>query len=64
MGLPESLPEAKPEGLEEDDELLKTLHGLLLESFVDSGKMTCPGCGHVYVIRDGIPNMLLAEDEV
>ncbi|KAJ3387245.1 hypothetical protein HDU84_000967 [Entophlyctis sp. JEL0112] len=30
---------------------------------VTAGKMVCRGCGHVYPISDGIPNMLLQETE-
>lgn len=26
--------------------------------------MVCPNCGHVYPIKDGVPNMLLAEHEL
>ena len=47
-----------------DDQLLQQLHGILFETCVRNGRMVCNGCGHVYPIKDGIPNMLLAEDEV
>lgn len=48
----------------ENEDVNKMLHKLLFETFIKSGKMKCMGCGHIYPIRDGIPNMLLAEDEV
>jgi multifunctional methyltransferase subunit TRM112 len=57
-----SLPFERPEML--DDGLLKQLHHVLLEIHVDEGSMTCPNCGHVYPISNGIPNMLLAEHEI
>jgi len=57
-----SLPLERPEML--DDDLLKQLHHVLLEIHVDEGSMTCPNCGHVYSISNGIPNMLLAEHEI
>jgi len=47
-----------------DEELLKALHHVLLEIHVEEGSMTCPNCGHLYPISNGIPNMLLAEHEV
>ncbi|KXS21618.1 Trm112p-domain-containing protein [Gonapodya prolifera JEL478] len=47
-----------------DDEFLQTLHHVLLETRVKEGRMVCNGCGHVYPIREGIPNMLLQENEV
>ncbi|KAI9451514.1 Trm112p-domain-containing protein [Lactarius psammicola] len=57
-----SLPLERPEML--DDVLLKQLHHVLLEIHIDEGSMTCPNCGHVYLISNGIPNMLLAEHEI
>ncbi|KAI0246245.1 Trm112p-domain-containing protein [Lactifluus subvellereus] len=57
-----SLPPERPEML--DDDLLKQLHHVLLEIHVDEGLMTCPNCGHVYPVLNGIPNMLLAEHEI
>ncbi|KAH9176367.1 Trm112p-domain-containing protein [Lactarius sanguifluus] len=52
-----SLPLEQPEML--DDDLLKQLH-----HSAPRGSMTCPNCGHVYPISNGIPNMLLAEHEI
>ncbi|KAI0317815.1 hypothetical protein OF83DRAFT_1171671 [Amylostereum chailletii] len=57
-----SLPLEAPEML--DDEFLKRLHHVLLEIHIEEGTMTCPNCGHVYPISNGIPNMLLAEHEI
>ncbi|KAH8107325.1 Trm112p-domain-containing protein [Phellopilus nigrolimitatus] len=57
-----SLPAEQPEMV--DDELLKALHHVLLEIHVEEGAMTCQNCGHVYPIKSGIPNMLLAEHEI
>lgn len=49
---------------EVDETLLRSLHHVLFETAVKNGRMTCQGCGHIYLINDGIPNMLLSEDEV
>ncbi|KAI9507405.1 Trm112p-domain-containing protein [Russula earlei] len=58
-----SLPSERPGML--DDDLLKQLHRVLLEAgHSHEGSMTCPNCGHVYPISNGIPNMLLAEHEI
>lgn len=58
-----SLPQNKPEGLDptlEDDQLiLRELHNLLIETRLMEGKMTCGNCGHIYYIKNSIPNFLL-----
>ncbi|KAJ9124695.1 hypothetical protein QFC24_003062 [Naganishia onofrii] len=62
----DSLPEVMPEDEEElrSEEFLTKLHHVLMEIHVEEGAMVCRGCGHVYQISSGIPNMLLAEHEV
>ncbi|KAL1755515.1 hypothetical protein FB107DRAFT_274814 [Schizophyllum commune] len=57
-----SLPNEIPEMM--DDEFLQALHHVLLEIHVEEGVMTCPNCRHKYPISNGIPNMLLAENEI
>ncbi|WVR03910.1 hypothetical protein IAU60_000909 [Kwoniella sp. DSM 27419] len=57
-----TLPDTMPESMTEDQ--LRALHHVLMEMHVEEGNMTCRGCGHVYPISNGIPNMLLAEHEV
>lgn len=47
-----------------DTELLQKIHHLLLEIDVIEGHMACPETGRVFPISQGIPNMLLNEDEV
>ncbi|KAJ1921770.1 hypothetical protein H4219_000503 [Mycoemilia scoparia] len=58
------LPETLPSDAETNDEFLSALHTVLLEVHIKEGKMTCNGCNHVYPIKDGVPNMLLAEHEI
>lgn len=59
----ESIPSAKPEGLEpimeEDRAILNDLHTLLVETQIVEGKMICGNCEHVYHIKNSIPNFLL-----
>ncbi|CCG80906.1 Trm112 [Taphrina deformans PYCC 5710] len=62
-----SLPGQAPEKMDDSEEgqaVLQSLHNVLLETSVREGKMTCGKCGHVYLVKEGIANMLLAEHEV
>ncbi|PWN54182.1 Trm112p-domain-containing protein [Violaceomyces palustris] len=60
--LPEQSPDfSKPLN---DEALLNSLHHILLEIHIMEGQMICPNCSHIYQIRSGIPNMLLAEHEI
>ena len=43
---------------------LKTFHHLLFEVHVMDGELICPESGRKFLIKDGIPNMLLHEDEL
>lgn len=42
-----------------DEETLKKLHTLLLETAVTEGKLCCANCGFEYPIKDGVGNFLL-----
>jgi multifunctional methyltransferase subunit TRM112 len=56
---PDELTTSDPE-----PELLQKLHHLLLEIEIVNGSLTCPETGRVFPITNGIPNMLLNEDEI
>jgi multifunctional methyltransferase subunit TRM112 len=47
-----------------DTETLKVLHHVLFEVHVIEGELVCPESGRKFPVQDGIPNMLLHEDEV
>ena len=67
LSLPVSIPEQLPEtplDMEKDEELLKNLHTILMETHLKNGELKCPGCQRSYQISDGIANMLLNEDEI
>ncbi|OAP62270.1 hypothetical protein AYL99_04473 [Fonsecaea erecta] len=42
-----------------DEDVLKKLHTLLLETGVSEGKLVCGNCGFEYPIKDGVGNFLL-----
>jgi len=44
---------------ETKEQVLKKLHGLLLETGVLEGKLVCGNCGFEYPIKDGVGNFLL-----
>ncbi|CAL4109593.1 unnamed protein product, partial [Meganyctiphanes norvegica] len=64
VGHQEDLPDSLPDGYEGDEDLLKKLHHILLEVEVTSGCLVCPETQRKFPITNGIPNMLLNEDEV
>ncbi|XP_059475666.1 multifunctional methyltransferase subunit TRM112-like protein [Neocloeon triangulifer] len=52
------------EEYEKNDEFLKKVHHIVLEVEVIEGELECPETGRKFPIEDGVPNMLLNEDEV
>ncbi len=58
------LPEGVPENYETNESFLKTTHQVLMEVEVMEGDLECPESGRKFPISEGIPNMLLREDEV
>ncbi|KAJ9604919.1 hypothetical protein H2200_010308 [Cladophialophora chaetospira] len=42
-----------------DDDVLQSLHTLLLETSVVDGKLVCGNCGFEYPIKEGVANFLL-----
>ncbi|KAK7095481.1 multifunctional methyltransferase subunit TRM112-like protein [Littorina saxatilis] len=64
VGHADKLPEALPETADFGEDLQKTLHHVLLQVEVLEGELVCPETGRKFPISNGIPNMLLNEDEV
>ncbi|KAI6090858.1 trm112p-like protein [Hypoxylon rubiginosum] len=60
LGFP-ALPPQPPsaEELLSDEQTLKDLHNLLMETQIMEGKLVCANCGHEYAVREGIANFLL-----
>lgn len=46
-------------GIEVDEEVLKKLHTLLMETGVVEGKLVCGNCEFEYPIKEGVGNFLL-----
>ena len=49
---------------EENEDYLRRVHQALFEIHVQEGSLVCPESGRKFPIKDGIPNMILHEDEV
>jgi multifunctional methyltransferase subunit TRM112 len=64
VGFSGKLPEMAPSEEENDEDILKTVHHALIEVEVTEGFLVCPESGREFPITNGIPNMLLNEDEV
>ncbi|KAJ3120691.1 hypothetical protein HK098_004411 [Nowakowskiella sp. JEL0407] len=54
----------EPPTAEATNEQLEVIHNIVLRTKIQSGRMVCPNCTHVYPIVNGIPNMLLQDGEV
>ena len=58
------IPSEPPKGESADEAILKNLHFFLFDVHVLDGFLVCPDTGRKFPIKDGIPNMILHEDEV
>jgi len=56
--------EPPKEGDTVDESTLKVFHFFLFDVHVLEGILHCPDTGRKFPIKDGIPNMILHEDEV
>ncbi len=59
-----TLPDDVPVDAASDDAFLTAVHTALMDMHVVSGYLECPSCRRQYPIVNGVPNMLLHEDEV
>jgi len=64
LGQASDLPTELVENYENDQEFLKKAHHVLMEVEIINGDLVCPETGRRFPVADGIPNMLLNEDEV
>ena len=64
VGHGSELPDKLPDSYEDDKAFLKATHHVLLEVELVEGELECPDTGRRYPVSEGIPNMLLHEDEI
>lgn len=64
IGQSGDLPKDIVENYEKDQDFLKKAHHVLLEVDIINGELVCPETGRKFPINNGIPNMLLNEDEI
>lgn len=64
IGHSKDLPKETPDNFESNEEFLKKAHRALLEIEIIQGELVCPDSGRKFPISNGIPNMLLNEDEI
>eukprot|EP00548_Thalassiothrix_antarctica_P008924 CAMPEP_0194133682 /NCGR_PEP_ID=MMETSP0152-20130528/3750_1 /TAXON_ID=1049557 /ORGANISM="Thalassiothrix antarctica, Strain L6-D1" /LENGTH=140 /DNA_ID=CAMNT_0038829027 /DNA_START=26 /DNA_END=448 /DNA_ORIENTATION=+ len=62
MGL-NALPSKLTEDLVKDEDFLRALFHVLMNVHLVRGILTCPRTGREFLVLDGIPNMILKEDE-
>lgn len=60
--IPPEIPSTGAGGL--DESILRALHFALFDLHVLEGALICPDTGRSFPIKDGIPNMILHEDEI
>jgi len=64
LGHLDDLPATVPPGYENNPDFLKQAHHALYEIELINGNLVCPETGRKFPVSDGIPNMLLNEDEI
>lgn len=57
------LPSEVSEAMLEDESFLRAFHHALLEVHLEEGALVCPETGRRFKVSQGIPNLLLQEDE-
>ncbi|KAG7356306.1 Trm112p-like protein [Nitzschia inconspicua] len=59
------IPTEKPDlQVTDSNALLEALHVILFNIHILEGSLICPDTGRQFPIKDGIPNMMLHEDEI
>mmetsp|Transcript_15796 Transcript_15796/g.44199 ORF Transcript_15796/g.44199 Transcript_15796/m.44199 type:complete len:123 (-) Transcript_15796:218-586(-) len=57
------LPDQVTQEMLENEQFLKMFHHVLLEVHLEEGRLVCPETGRKFNVKNGIPNLLLNEDE-
>jgi multifunctional methyltransferase subunit TRM112 len=62
VGIP-TLPPSLTVEVAEDEAFLKALYHIMMNVHLIRGMLTCPVTGREFPVTDGIPNMMLEEEE-
>ncbi|CAB9524887.1 Multifunctional methyltransferase subunit TRM112-like protein [Seminavis robusta] len=62
MGIP-TLPPVLTDEMAHDTAFLQALYKILMQVHLEQGMLTCPVTGREFPVTNGIPNMLLEEEE-
>mmetsp|Transcript_3507 Transcript_3507/g.6401 ORF Transcript_3507/g.6401 Transcript_3507/m.6401 type:complete len:134 (+) Transcript_3507:77-478(+) len=63
--IPEELNVSDKDGNQNlDDTVIANLHRVLFDIYLVEGWLVCPDTGRKFPVKDGIPNMILHEDEI
>ena len=60
----DSFPKEFKQEFVQDEEFLHELHNYLLQTHIIEGYLECPNCKRKYPIKNGIPNMILKDEEI
>ena len=58
------LKDKPPEDMLASEDILLLIHKLLFDTHIQEANLVCPESGRKFPVKDGIPNMLLHEDEI
>jgi multifunctional methyltransferase subunit TRM112 len=58
-----TLPFTLTENLAQDPAFLQALYHIIMNVHLVKGMLTCPVTGREFPVQDGIPNMILEEEE-
>lgn len=61
MGIP-TLPVALTEDMTNDPEFIQALYHILFHVHLVNGILTCPVTNREFIVRDGIPNLIIDND--
>ena len=62
LGIP-TLPPVLTDDMAHNEDFLKALYNMLMHVHLVNGMLTCPVTGREFPVTDGIPNMMLEEEE-
>ncbi|GLD92427.1 hypothetical protein PINS_up000960 [Pythium insidiosum] len=58
------LPDTLPQDLSNEEDLLKQIHRVILDTNIVEGELVCNNCARSYPVTNAVPNMMLEDDEM